>query len=237
MDCTRMRRPLSALAAAALIGMVCFTAAAASTYYIDPSQVDLVHILAPPPAPDSNEGKADLAAVLAAQSARTDAEAMSAKADAEESVFRFGDVTGSEFRAENLPFTTIFFKNVHADDEQAVAMAKSHFDRPRPFVADQEVKPIVRQPPNASYPSGHATFAYVNAILLADMVPEKTAKIFERAAIFAHNRVVAGVHYPTDIEAGKIAGSVIDNVLLHEVRFVTDFEKARLEVRHALNLP
>jgi len=103
MDCTRMRRPLSALAAAALIGMVCFTAAAASTYYIDPSQVDLVHILAPPPAPDSNEGKADLAAVLAAQSARTDAEAMSAKADAEESVFRFGDVTGSEFRLKTCP--------------------------------------------------------------------------------------------------------------------------------------
>jgi acid phosphatase (class A) len=232
-----MFKPLSVLSIAALAAMLTYEAQAASTYYIDPSQTDLVHILAPPPAPDSDEGKVDLAAVLAAQSSRTDAEVKSAQADSEESVFRFADVMGSEFRAENLPFATTFFGNVHSDDDQAVAMAKSYFDRPRPFVTDPGVKPVVQQPPNASYPSGHATFAYVNAILLADMVPEKAATIFHRAAIFAHNRVVAGVHYPTDIEAGRIAGSVIDNVFLHEPRFMADFAKARAEVRHLLGMP
>jgi acid phosphatase (class A) len=104
-------------------------------------------------------------------------------------------------------------------------------------VAEHDVKPIIEQAPNASYPSGHATFAYVTAILLADMVPEKAAAIFNRAAILAHSRVVAGVHYPTDVEAGRISGSVIDNVLLHEPRFMVDFGKAREEVRHALGLP
>jgi acid phosphatase (class A) len=69
------------------------------------------------------------------------------------------------------------------------------------------------------------------------MVPEKAAAIFNRAAILAHSRVVAGVHYPTDVEAGRISGSVIDNVLLHEPRFMVDFGKAREEVRHALGLP
>jgi membrane-associated phospholipid phosphatase len=48
----------------------------------------------------------------------------------------------------------------------------------------------------ASAQSGHAAFAYVTAILLADMVPEKALAIFDRAAIIAHSRVVAGVHYP-----------------------------------------
>jgi acid phosphatase (class A) len=222
---------------ATLVALLGYATQAASTYYIDPSQVDLVHILAPPPTPESDEGKADLAAVLAAQSSRTDSEVRSAQADAEQSVFRFADVLGPEFRPENLPFTTIFFKNVRSDDDQAVAMAKSFFDRPRPFVADPAVRPVVEQPANASYPSGHSTFAYVNAILLADMVPEKTAAIFKRAAIFARNRVVAGVHYPTDIEAGRIAGSVIDNVFLHDPRFLADFAKARAEVRQALGLP
>jgi acid phosphatase (class A) len=237
MKYTRMFKPLSVLSIAALAAMLTYVAQAAASYYIDPSQIDLVHILAPPPAPDSNEGKADLATVLAAQSSRTDAEVKSAQADSEESVFRFADVMGPEFRAENLPFATTFFKNVHSDDDQAVAMAKSYFHRPRPFVTDPDVKPIVRQPANASYPSGHSTFAYVNAILLADMVPERAATIFDRAAIFAHNRVVAGVHYPTDIEAGRIAGSVIDNVFLHEPQFMADFTKARAEVRQVLGLP
>jgi acid phosphatase (class A) len=234
---TRMFKPLRVLPAAALLAMLTCAAQAGSTYYIDPSQTDLVHILAPPPAPDSDEGKADLAAVLAAQASRTDVEVRSAQADSEASVFRFAGVMGPEFRAENLPFAMTFFKNVYSDDDQAVAMAKSYFDRPRPFVADHDVKPVIEQAPNASYPSGHATFAYVTAILLADMVPEKAAAIFGRAAILAHNRVVAGVHYPTDVDAGRVSGSVIDNVFLHEPRFMADFEKARAEVRHALGLP
>jgi acid phosphatase (class A) len=69
------------------------------------------------------------------------------------------------------------------------------------------------------------------------MVPEKAAKLFGRAANFAHNRVVARVHYSTDIEAGRIAGSEIDNVFLHEPRFIADFEKACSDVRHVLGLP
>jgi acid phosphatase (class A) len=213
------------------------TAQAASTYYIDPSQVDLVHVLAPPPAQDTDEGKADLDAVRSAQVSRTDDEVKSAQADARESVFRFADVMGFDFTPENLPFATTFFNNVHADDEEALAPAKSHFNRSRPFVVDSEIKPVVAQPANASYPSGHSTFAYVNAILLADMVPEKAPAIFKRAAVFAHNRIIAGVHFPTDIEAGRIAGATIDNVLLHEPRFTADFAKARAEVRHALRLP
>ena len=68
------------------------------------------------------------------------------------------------------------------------------------------------------------------------MVPEKTAAIFDRAALFAHNRVVAGVHYPSDVEAGRISGAVIDNVLLHDPHFMADFATARTEVRHALGL-
>ena len=69
--------------------------------------------------------------------------------------------------------------------------------------------------------------------MLANMVPEKADAIFGRAARYANNRVIGGVHYPTDSEAGLISASVIANVLLHEPRFVTDFARARSEVRHA----
>jgi len=77
---------------------------------------------------------------------------------------------------------------------------------------------------------------HIDAIILAYMVPEKASAIFDRAARFAHDRVVAGVHYPTDIEAGRISGSVIDNVLLHDPHFMADFATARTEVRRALGL-
>lgn len=206
-------------------------------FYVDPSQVDLVHILAPPPPPGSIEGNADLQAVLAAQRARTKSQASDALADSELSVFRFADVMGRGFDPEHLPFANMFFQRLSWDARGAVAVAKAHFNRPRPFVADRDVKPVVAKPSGPSYPSGHATFAYVDAIVLSYMVPEKADAIFVRAARFAENRVIGGVHYPTDSEAGRISGSVIANVLLHEPRFLADFARAQAEVRRALELP
>jgi len=204
--------------------------------YLSPSSVDLVRILAPPPTPDSAAGKADLKAVLDAQENRTPAEVASAQADAEVSVFRFADVIGAGFNAANLPITAKFFDRVRAAESPLVKAAKLFFNRPRPFLVDPAIKPIIKQPPDASYPSGHSTFAYTVAIILANMLPEKAAAIFDRAGIYAHNRVVASVHYPADVEAGRIAGSVIDNVLLHDAHFLADYEKARSEVRHAAGL-
>jgi acid phosphatase (class A) len=206
-------------------------------FYLEPSQVDLVHILAPPPAPDSPAGKADLQAVLDAQRRRTPAEVAGAEADSQLSVFRFADVMGPGFTPAKLPFTAAFFDRVASDDFQAIRAPKAYFNRPRPFAADSAVKPVAYQMASASYPSGHAVLAYSDAIILAYMVPEKSTAIFDRAALYAHNRVVAGVHYPSDLEAGHLSAAVVDNVLLHDARFMADFAKARIEVRHALGLP
>ena len=212
------------------------TAPADQDAYLAASSVDLVQILAPPPAPDSAAGKADLQAVLDAQWNRTPAGIKSAQADVEVSVFRFADVIGPGFDAKELPFTTIFFDRIREAESPVVKAAKQYFNRPRPYAADARIHPVVPEPPDASYPGGHSTFAYTAAIILANMLPEKAAAIFDRASVYAHNRVVGGVHYPSDIEAGRICGSVIDNVLLHDANFMVDYKKARTEVRHAVGL-
>jgi acid phosphatase (class A) len=205
-------------------------------YYLNPAEVDLIHVLAPPPAVGSPEGKADLQAVLAAVNSRTDAVIKQVQADDQRIVFRFADVMGPNFRTESVPFATQFFQHVYADGNAATLAAKAYFKRQRPFVVDPDIKIIVVQAPDFSYPSNHSTFAYEAGILLAAMVPGKAAAIFQRSADYAHNRVIAGVHFPTDVEAGRISGSVIDNTLLHEPHFVTDFERAKSEVRAALGL-
>src|SRR5579859_6116344 len=100
-----MTTRLIALALALAVGVATFPSSAAALqglapahdFYLDPSRVDLVHILAPPPAPDSPAGKADLQAVLDAQRTRTPAEVASARADVQLSVFRFADVMGPGF--------------------------------------------------------------------------------------------------------------------------------------------
>jgi acid phosphatase (class A) len=209
----------------------------AADYYMDPADVDLNQILAPPPRPDTPAGKADLEGVLEAQRTRDQKEIDAAKADQKLSVLRFADVIGPGFKKEKLPFAITFFDHVRNDDENAISAAKKHFDRKRPFQVDpNDVHPVVDKPYSTSYPSGHSTFGYVNATILADMVPEKADAIFERAAEFAHERVIGRVHFPTDIEAGCISAAVIDNVLLHSQKFMDDYNRARVEVRHAAGL-
>jgi acid phosphatase (class A) len=206
-------------------------------HYMQPSQIDLVSVLGPPPAPGSSEGQTDLRAVLEAQRTRTPMEVAEAKANSCFSIFAFAGVVGPDFNPAKLPFTVAFFQRVFDDGMHGVEAAKKHFNRPRPFVADKQITTVVQQPANASYPSGHATFAYMTAILLANMVPEKAEAIFERAAAFTRSRVIAGVHYPSDLVAGRIAAAVVDNVLLHDGAFKADLAKSRAEVRRAAGLP
>jgi acid phosphatase (class A) len=211
-------------------------AKAADAFYLNPADVDLVHVLAPPPTEDSPAEASDLQAALAAVNSRTDAQIKSAQADDQRTVFRFADVMGANFRPESLPLATQLFQHVYEDGNGATVAAKAFFKRRRPFVVDPEIQILVVQAPDFSYPSNHSTFAYEAGILLAAMVPEKAAAIFQRAADYAHNRVIAGVHFPSDVEAGRISGSVIDNALLHNDHFRTDFERAKSEVRAALGL-
>jgi acid phosphatase (class A) len=209
----------------------------AAAYYIEPSQVDLDLLLAPPPALGTAQETADMATVVKAEADRTAQDAVNAEEDHERSVFRFADVLGPQFTPANLPFATGFFARVFSDEKQIVTLTKAHFNRPRPFMVDAGLSPMIEPRHTPSYPSGHTTFAYVMAIILANMVPEDATPIFNRAAAYGYNRVVAGAHFPTDIEAGRISGTVIDSVFFHDEKFLADFYQARAEVRQALGLP
>jgi acid phosphatase (class A) len=233
-----MHRP-AGLLVLLIPAMLTLSAAAQETgeaFYVMPDEVDLIHVLAPPPSVDSPAGKADLQAVLAAVQSRTEASIKRAQEDDARNVFRFADVMGPNFRPESLPFATPFFQRVYENGNALTVAVKSYFKRQRPFTVDPEIKIIVDQKPDFSYPSNHATFAYETAILLAAMVPEKASAIFDRATDYAHNRVVAGVHFPSDLAAGRVAASVIDNVYLHNARFLADFARAKAEVRTVLGL-
>lgn len=206
-------------------------------YYVSPAEVDLDDILPPPPAPGSPQQAADMQAVMDAQNARSAKDVEQALADFKKSIFRFKDVLGPNFKPATLPYTNAFFRRILGDDETIVSDAKDFFARPRPFITNVNVNPVMLRPGGGGYPSGHSTFAYVAAVILSMMVPEKRDAIFARADQFEQMRVVSGEHYPTDVTAGRIAGAVIANALVHSPKFMADFATSKAEVRKALSLP
>lgn len=74
----------------------------------------------------------------------------------------------------------------------------------------------------------------LHALLLARMVPEQRNAIIEEGREHGRGRLVSGVHYPSDIEAGRILGTVLVALLEQGARYRADFEAARTEMRAVL---
>jgi acid phosphatase (class A) len=207
--------------------------------YLTPVSVDLYRLLPPPPEAGSAQERAELDELLRLQAARTPAEVRRTQEDATVSIFRFADALGSpsQFNPRQLPLTSELFARIRRDEELFMNPAKDAFGRRRPFVTDRHLAPIVPEPPSASYPSGHSTWAVACAIVLADMLPERRTQIFARADEYAHNREVGGVHYPSDVFAGHLAGTALAEALFDQPRFVADEQVVAAELRVALGLP
>jgi acid phosphatase (class A) len=204
----------------------------------DEARLDLVTALPPPPMPGSVAEQHELQIVLDVQAKRTPQDEAAARADTEHSVFRFADVFGNGFQAQALPHTAAFFDRLAKYDKAAIKPVKDYWRHPRPPVLSTQVKPLAQEKADDwGYPSGHATLGYSEAVLLASMVPEQRAAIFARADLYAEHRVVMGVHFPSDIEAGRLAGTIIGAELLHDAEWRADYEAARAELRASLKLP
>jgi acid phosphatase (class A) len=233
-----MRKLISALA---LIALTAFSPALLHAEdakpYSDNKEINLLLLLPPPPALDSDQMKTELGEILTIQVTRTKEMEARAFADATENIWRFADVVDNpKFNAATLPKLAAFFDRVAETEGAVVDPAKDVWKRPRPHLYSDLVKPVVPLSKSGSYPSGHATVGTLMGIELANMLPEKRAQIMARAWEFGHNRVVGGIHYPSDIEMGRISGTVIAQTISTHPDFKEDFEAAKAELRAALGL-
>lgn len=205
--------------------------------FTDANEVNLLTLLPPPPANDSAQMKAELGELLTIQVTRTPEQAARAVADAQEDVWRFSDVINNpKFTKENLPKFSAFFDRIVETEAAVVDPAKDVWKRPRPQIYSDLVKPIVPLSKSGSYPSGHTTLGTLMGIVLSNMVPEKKTELMARAWEYGHNRVVGEIHYQTDIEAGRIAGTVVAETISTHDDYKTEYEAAKAELRSVLGL-
>ena len=232
-----MRNFAKALTLLLVIGVASPVFADDAKPFADAKEIYLLNLLPPPPANDSAQMKAELGEILTIQVTRTPEMATRAVADAEENVWRFSDVIDNpKFTKENLPKFSAFFDRIVETEGAVVDPAKDVWKRPRPHLYSDLVKPIVPLSKSGSYPSGHTTLGTLMGIVLSNMVPEKRPVIMARAWEYGHNRVVGGIHYASDIEAGRIAGTVIAETIMTHDDYKSEYEGAKAELRAALGL-
>lgn len=77
-------------------------------------------------------------------------------------------------------------------------------------VADQV--PVARQarmPASTSFPSGHSATAFAFATGVGRVFPAPSIPLQGLAVLVAYSRVHTGVHYPGDVLAGALAGTIL----------------------------
>jgi acid phosphatase (class A) len=201
-------------------------AAEAKTAFYVPAEIFKSADFPPPPAMDSEAQKADIAAVTAWQEKRTETDCARSSVTAEVSYpYLWGEK--SPFPEPLPPEVKAFFERVSADTEEAAYELKNRFRRARPYNAYSGVKPCIKKSGSYSYPSGHSSFANVYANVLGDLVPERKNEFVGKAGELALDRVIGGVHYPADIEAGKLFGGEFHSKLLKNPYYLKDIENIK----------
>lgn len=226
---------------------VCFLAASVSVaeapptqnkpelrpHYLSANSIDVVDLLPDPPAADSPEHQAELDLLLRLQHDRTGAEVARATAEERLRVFGFADVLGPNFTAEKCPKTEAFFKTMLQPDVAYFNKeAKNHWNRPRP-ATDPRIHSLFKED-DGSYPSGHSIRATVDAEMLAEVLPQYRKALIARGQQIGWDREIAGVHFATDIYAGRVLGHALVKALLANPDVRKQLEDLKPELQQIL---
>ncbi|MDU3076929.1 MAG: phosphatase PAP2 family protein [Mixta calida] len=129
--------------------------------------------------------------------------------------------------------------------EISTSAAKDYFHYPRPFLqpgnqihqVPDDVVVKDGKPYGASggaFPSGHTNTGYTDALLLAEMLPERFVPLIDRGARYGYSRVVLGVHYPLDVIGSRM---IAERNVAHDMNdpaWRKLFDEAKGELRSAL---
>ena len=163
------------------------------------------------PAPGSAQEAYDFQVLLEYQNTRTQAECDEAAAEKSPTL---KSMFGSLLTKKEMRRVWPYFIEAYATVGLNSAISKKLFDRPRPFNANPEIVPCIPLATSKAYPSGHTMIARVFARMLSDFYPDRENEFMQRADDVALNRIIGGVHHPSDIVAGKKLGDAIYESLI-----------------------
>jgi membrane-associated phospholipid phosphatase len=105
--------------------------------------------------------------------------------------------------------------NVAIYDATVAAWDTKHaYSRARPSERDPSLSPMLATPASPAYPSEHAVAAGAASAVLAYLLPNDAQSFAALAEEAATSRLVAGVHYRSDVTAGlELGRAVADRVI------------------------
>lgn len=199
---------------------------------------DSLRFLPPPPAPGSAAQAADEAAYADTRALRGTPRWALAERDAD---LTFPNAAGAfscaldvAISAEATPHLNMLLRRIRTDASRANDSAKRHYQRQRPYLAhgDSSCTPQAKLK-NDSYPSGHTSIGWAWALALAEIVPDRANAVFARGYAYGESRVICGVHWKSDTDAGRLVGAATIARLHANPVFQEQLALARQEIAAA----
>jgi acid phosphatase (class A) len=193
--------------------------------YLPEAAVEALRFV-PPPAPGSPVDAADIETLRGWQARRTKADCDGALAQTKA---RYETLIGEAgpFALPLKPAPAAFFERLYRELFRETLAVKKRYGRPRPYARGLGLETCIGGVQDDSYPSGHAVNARFYANAISVLRPERHAAYMAAADKAALNRVIGGVHHPSDIEAGKRLADELFSLYMREPAFRADLERLR----------
>lgn len=208
-------------------------------YYLNYNDVaSSLQLLPPPPQPGSAYFNYDEAQYKWGKMQRITPRAQQAFDDANLNgpglARAYSKAFGTTISKEDTPEIYKLITHMQEDaGDLATREAKNHYTRMRPFLYfnEQSLTPNDEKwlAGNGSYPSGHTSKGWAVALVLAEINVERQNEILKRGFDIGQSRVICGVHYQSDVDAGRIVGSAIVARLHANEAFNAQLAKAKKE--------
>jgi len=202
---------------------------------------DSLALLPPPPAPGSPDFAADEEAFRATRALRDTPRWGLAVKDADldfpAAPEAFSCAVGIPITKDATPRLYDLMRRSLVDSARSTFAAKDHYRRVRPFVVNKAVSCTPAWEPqlmkNGSYPSGHSTIGWTWALILTEAAPDRANAVLSRGYAFGENRVVCGVHWQSDVSAGRVLASGLAARLHADPAFRQELAAAAAEITSA----
>ncbi len=188
-------------------------------------------LLVPPPAEKSVAWQRNIKVVITAQQHLSKNDLAAMRNEQHVRLDLVTGVLGPNFTRASKPKIFALLDRVLNDASIITEADKQFWHTRRPYLADRHIRLLV-DPIDSSpaYPSGHTSETRVVAEVLGLLYPEKLDTLRQRADDIAWRRIEAGVHYPADINAGRMLAMLIVGALLENDAFRDDLAAAREEI-------
>lgn len=125
---------------------------------------------------------------------------------------RLAGTQGADAYGNSRPFQTL--------PQLAAYRGTDYFGRPSHSL-DWLRGPNQNLTDSPSYPSGHTTYGYTEAVILGILVPERYQQMIARAAEYGTNRIIVGAHYAMDVLGGRaVALHAVAHLLANDPAYV-----------------